>query len=170
MAEETKRNEFSFSKEEAEAAARCETGIGDLPSVAAFWIALIVLLSIAVRIIFDIPLPPMRVIGMYGVTALLWILFSIYIRHRIRITAAAIMKRYLHLVTEEERFSVYEFADEIRYHADYNEIATVEKGEYIYRITAPIGRICIPVRAMPSEMKERLESLESAEHITRRWM
>lgn len=170
MAEEIKRTEFSFSREEAEAAARCETGIGDLPSVAAFWIALVMLLSIAARILFDIPLPATGLLGMYGVTALLWILFSVYIRHRIRITAAAIIKRYLHLVTEEERFSVYEFADEIRYHAAYSEIAAVEKGEYIYRITAPIGRICIPVRVVPSEMKERLETLENAEHITRRWM
>ena len=170
MEEDVRRTGFSFSGEEAEAAARCETGVGDLPSAAAFWMVLIILLSLGVRVIFDLPLPPLSTIGLYGATALLWILFSVYIRHRIRVTAEDIKRRYLHLVTEKEGFSVYEFEREIRYHAAYSEISAVEKGDHIYRITAPIGRICIPLKDVPEEMKARLETLEGAQHITRRWM
>ena len=46
MAEEIRQKEFSFSEKEAEAAARCELGLGDLPRKALFWAAVIILMSI----------------------------------------------------------------------------------------------------------------------------
>ena len=170
MAEDLKQTEFSYNEKEAEAVARCETGVGDLPSKAAFWIILMILITISIRIIFELPLPPMSMMGMYGATLLLWILFSVYIRHRIRVTAEDLKKRTLYLVWEEEGFSVYEFSSELRYHTAYEEIASVEKGEQIYRITSPMGRICIPVRTAPAEFRDMIEKRENVQIITRRWM
>lgn len=170
MAEDFKQTEFSYNEEEAAAVAKCEVGTGDLPEKTAFWIILAVLLTIGIRIVLELPVPPLNVLGMYGATLLLWILFMIYIRHRLRVTAEDIRKRSLILVTEEEGFSVYEFSTDLRYHARFEEITSVERGEHIYRISAPVGRICIPVRTAPAALRDRLETLEKAEHLERRWM
>ena len=170
MADELRQTEFSFSEKEAEAAARCELGVGDLPRKMLFWAALILLLSVGVRILLDIPLPSLRMLGMYGAAVLTWVLFLSYIRIRLRDTAREMGKRTLYLTEEEDGLTIHEFSTELRYHTRFSEITTVEKGEYICRITSPMGRICIPVSAMSSSLRERLDSLEGAQHITRDWM
>ncbi len=170
MAEEIRQKEFSFSEKEAEAAARCELGVGDLPRKALFWAALIILLSIGARILLDMPLPSLKMTGMYGAAVLAWALFLVYIRIRLRDTARELAKRTLYLTEEENGFTVHEFSTEMRYHARFEEITAVEKGEYICRITSPMGRICIPVRAMSSGFRDALDSLEGAQHMMRDWM
>ena len=170
MAEEKRQREFSFSEKEAEAAARCELGVGDLPRKTLFWAALIILLSIGARILLDMPLPSLRMAGMYGAAALAWTLFLIYIRIRLRDTAREMGKRSLILTEEADGFTVHEFSTEMRYHARFDEITAVEKGEYICRITSPMGRICIPVSAMSSGFRDRLDALEGAQHTVREWM
>lgn len=170
MAEDYRQTEFSFSEKEAEAAARCELGVGDLPGKAMFWAALILLVSIGVRILTDMPLPSFRMLGMYGAAALAWVLFLIYIRIRLRDTARELRKRTLFLSEDESGFMVHEFSTELRYHARFKDITAVEKGEYICRITSPMGRICIPIRAMSSALRDTLDGLEGAQHITRDWM
>ena len=170
MTDGSRQTAFTFSEKEAEATARCELGVGDLPRKTLFWAALILLVSIGVRIIMDLPLPSFRMMGMYGAAALVWVLFLSYIRIRLRDTAAELRKRTLFLTEEEDGLTVHEFSTELRYHTRFSEITAVEKGEYIFRITSPMGRICIPVSAMSSSLRERLEGLEGAQHITRDWM
>ena len=170
MAEQNNQKAFSFSEKEAEAAARCEVGTGDLPEKTAFWMALAILLSLGVRLIFELPLPPFSMIGIYGAVALVWILFMIYIRSRIKATAKDIAGRTLFLHIEEDGFAVYEFSTELRYCTLNRDITEVEKGEYIYRITSPMGRICLPLREMPAEFRDRLEQLEGAAHSVKSWM
>ena len=170
MAETIKQTAFSFDDNEAKAVARCEVGTGDLPGKATFWLVFAVLVSLGIRVIFDLPLPSVNMLGIYGATALLWILFLLYIRHRLRVTDEELKKRSLILVEEDEGFALYEFSTELRYHAGYDEITSVEKGEHIYRISAPMGRICLPVRKIPSEFKVKLDSLEGAKQIPRSWM
>ena len=170
MPEDIRQTIFQFDEEEAKAAARCETGTGDMPEKATFWLALAVLVTLGARILLDLPLPQLNILGMYGATALLWILFLIYIRHRLKITAEELKKRELILVDDENGLALYEFSMELRYRAGYEEITSVEKGEHIYRITAPMGRICLPARKLPAELRDRLESLDSAQQVTRSWM
>ena len=170
MAETVKQTAFSFDDNEAKAVARCEVGTGDLPGKATFWLVFAVLVSLGIRVIFDLPLPSVNMLGIYGATALLWILFLFYIRHRLHVTEEELKKRSLILVEEDEGFALYEFSTELRYHAGYDEITSVEKGEHIYRISAPMGRICLPVRKIPSEFREKLDSLEGAKQIPRSWM
>ena len=170
MAEEIRQTTFSFDEDEAKAVARCEVGVGDLPGKATFWIVFAVLLSVGAGIILELPLPSANMLGIYGATALLWILFMIYIRHRLRVTEEELKKRTLILVEETGGFALYEFSTELRYHAGYEEITAVEKGDHIYRISAPMGRICLPVRKIPSEFRDRLESLKDARQIPRNWM
>ena len=170
MAETIKQTAFSFDDNEAKAVARCEVGTGDLPGKATFWLVFAVLVSLGIRVIFDLPLPSVNMLGIYGATARLWILFLLYIRHRLRVTDEELKKRSLILVEEDEGFALYEFSTELRYHAGYDEITSVEKGEHIYRISAPMGRICLPVRKIPSEFKVKLDSLEGAKQIPRSWM
>jgi hypothetical protein len=170
MAETVKQTAFSFDDNEAKAVARCEVGTGDLPGKATFWLVFAVLVSLGIRVIFDLPLPSVYMLGIYGATALLWILFLFYIRHRLHVTEEELKKRSLILVEEDEGFALYEFSTELRYHAGYDEITSVEKGEHIYRISAPMGRICLPVRKIPSEFRVKLDSLEGAKQIPRSWM
>ncbi|MBQ5341254.1 MAG: hypothetical protein J6W57_04535 [Oscillospiraceae bacterium] len=170
MAETIKQTAFSFDDNEAKAVARCEVGTGDLPGKATFWLVFAVLVSLGIRVIFELPLPSANMLGIYGATALLWILFLFYIRHRLHVTEEELKKRSLILVEEDEGFALYEFSTELRYHAGYDEITSVEKGEHIYRISAPMGRICLPVRKIPSEFREKLDSLEGAKQIPRSWM
>lgn len=170
MAEGIKQTTFSFDEEEAKAVARCEVGVGDLPGRATFWLVLAVLVSLGIRILFDLPLPSMNMLGLYGATALLWILFLIYIRHRLRVTEEELKKRTLILVQEETGFALYEFSTELRFHTGYEEITSVEKGEHIYRISAPMGRVCLPVKKMPAEFRDRIDSLSEAENTPRSWM
>ncbi|MBP1554890.1 MAG: hypothetical protein J6U30_02300 [Oscillospiraceae bacterium] len=170
MAETVKQTAFSFDDNEAKAVARCEVGTGDLPGKATFWLVFAVLVSLGIRVIFDLPLPSVNMLGIYGATALLWILFLLYIRHRLHVTEEELKKRSLILVEEDEGFALYEFSTELRYHAGYDEITSVEKGEHIYRISAPMGRICLPVRKIPSEFRVKLDSLEGAKQIPRSWM
>ena len=170
MAETVKQTAFSFDDNEAKAVARCEVGTGDLPGKATFWLVFAVLISLGIRVIFELPLPSANMLGIYGATALLWILFLFYIRHRLHVTEEELKKRSLILVEEDEGFALYEFSTELRYHASYDEITSVEKGEHIYRISAPMGRICLPVRKIPSEFREKLDSLEGAKQIPRSWM
>ncbi|MBQ5342140.1 MAG: hypothetical protein J6Z24_01580 [Oscillospiraceae bacterium] len=170
MAETVKQTAFSFDDNEAKAVARCEVGTGDLPGKATFWLVFAVLVSLGIRVIFDLPLPSVNMLGIYGATALLWILFLFYIRHRLHVTEEELKKRSLILVEEDEGFALYEFSTELRYHAGYDEITSVEKGEHIYRISAPMGRICLPVRKIPSEFRVKLDSLEGAKQIPRSWM
>ena len=170
MAETIKQTTFSFDGDEAKAVARCEVGTGDLPGKTTFWLVFAVLISLGIRVLFDLPLPSVNMLGIYGATALLWILFLFYIRHRLHVTEEELKKRSLILVEEDEGFALYEFSTELRYHAGYDEITSVEKGEHIYRISAPMGRICLPVRKIPSEFREKLDSLERAKQIPRSWM
>ena len=170
MAETVKQTAFSFDDNEAKAVARCEVGTRDLPGKATFWLVFAVLVSLGIRVIFDLPLPSVNMLGIYGATALLWILFLFYIRHRLHVTEEELKKRSLILVEEDEGFALYEFSTELRYHAGYDEITSVEKGEHIYRISAPMGRICLPVRKIPSEFRVKLDSLEGAKQIPRSWM
>lgn len=170
MAAEIRQKEFSFSEKEAEAAARCELGVGDLPQKSLFWAALIILLSIGARILLEMPLPSLSMTGMYGAVILAWALFLIYIRIRLRDTARELSKRTLFLTEEENGFTVHEFSTEMRYHTRFDEITAVEKGEYICRITSPMGRICLPVSAMSSGFRDTLDSLEGAQHTMREWM
>ena len=170
MAETVKQTAFSFDDNEAKAVARCEVGTGDLPGKATFWLVFAVLVSLGIRVIFDLPLPSVNMLGIYGATALLWILFLFYIRHRLHVTEEELKKRSLILVEEDEGFALYEFSSELRYHAGYDEITSVEKGEHIYRISAPMGRIGLPVRKIPSEFRVKLDSLEGAKQIPRSWM
>ena len=170
MAETVKQTAFSFDDNEAKAVARCEVGTRDLPGKATFWLVFAVLVSLGIRVIFDLPLPSVNMLGIYGATALLWILFLFYIRHRLHVTEEELKKRSLILVEEDEGFALYEFSTELRYHAGYDEITSVEKGEHIYRISAPMGRRCLPVRKIPSEFRVKLDSLEGAKQIPRSWM
>ena len=144
--------------------------MGDLPSRTVFWVILTALFSIGIRVVADMPVPSLSVLGMYGATLLLWVLFMVYIKHRLSVTARDIENRTLYLLTEEDGISVYEFSTELRYHTAFEEITEVERGDLIYRISAPMGRICIPVRSSPAELRDRLESLEGAVPTARRWM
>jgi|GEM_PF-2139889 len=170
MAEDIKRTVFSFGEEESEAAARCEVGTGDLPERASFWMVLVILLTIGARIMMDLPLPSLQMTGMYAAALLMWVLFLIYIKFRLRKTAEDLRKRELVLITSGEGFAVYEFSTDLRYHTAFSEITSVERGDHVYRITSPMGRICLPVRKLPAEFRDRLEQLPDAAHTARRWM
>ena len=170
MAGEIRQNEFSFSEKEAEAVARCELGVGDLPRKALFWAALIILLTIGARILLEMPLPSLRMTGMYGAVILAWTLFLVYIRIRLRDTARELAKRTLFFSEEGDGFTLHEFSTEMRYHARFDEITAIEKGEYICRITSPMGRVCLPVRVLSSGFRDTLDQLEGAQHMTREWM
>lgn len=170
MTEKIKQTTFSFDEDEAKAVARCEVGVGDLPGRATFWLVFAVLISVGAGVIFELPLPSVNMLGIYGATVLLWILFLFYIRHRLRVTEEDLKKRTLILVEEDSGFALYEFSTELRFHAGYDEITAVEKGDRIYRISAPMGRVCLPVRKIPAEFRDRIDSLKDAQQITRNWM
>ena len=160
---------FYLSPDEAAAVAKAETGIGDLPRQMSFGLVLTVIAVILIRMIMDLPLPSFRMIGAYAVAFTAWIGLIIYSKFRVNQTAQELKDKPFYLRVSEEGLSAGKYRDDLSYRAAWNEIQMVESGSLIYRITSPMGRLCLPKTALSAEERGKLESLETV-RIEKKWM
>lgn len=164
------RREFRFTKEEAEITARCEIGVGDLPRRLSVILASALAAVLLLRIILDMPLPSFATLGCYAAALAGWIIMLVYIRRRLGITSRDIASRTLYLYWGDEGAEMYEPAGDLRYHARFDEITAVERGDRVCRISAPMGRICFPLRLLDAGELKQLDGLENAKHLRKDWM
>ena len=165
------RRRFVFTDEEAAIVARCEIGVGDLPRRLYCWMAIALLFVFALRPALGMPLlPSFAVLGCYAAAAAAWIILMVYIDRRLKITARDIASRELYLYFGKDGVEMYEDTESLRYHAPFPDISLVERGDRVCRITAPMGRICFPLRLLSAEELRQLDGLENAGHLRRDWM
>ena len=160
---------FYLSPEEALAVAKAETGIGNLPVQMSFALVVMVIAVILIRMIMDLPLPSFRMIGAYAVAFVAWTGLITYSKFKVRSTAEELNGKPYCLSVSEAGISAGKFRDDLSYRTQWNDIQIIEKGSVIYRITSPMGRLCLPRTALSSEEREKLESLEAV-HVERSWM
>lgn len=160
---------FYLSSEEAEVIAKAETGIGDLPRQLSMGMVIMLMAVIILRIIMDLPLPSFRMLGAYMVAIVAWITLVSFSRVRISRTAEEMKNKPFYLKVSETGIFAGKFSDDFSYHSSWNDIQVVEKGTYIYRITSPMGRLCLPRTALSSVERDKLESLEAIQ-VEKKWM
>ena len=170
MNEESERREFRFTEEEAYITARCEIGVGDLPRKLSTVLAIAALFTAAVRLIMGLPLPSFAMLGCYAAALAAWVIMMVYIRWRLKVTAKDIASRDLYLYYGDDGVEMYEVTERLRYHAPFDDITAVERGDRVCRITAPMGRICFPLRLLSASELQKLDGLEKAGHLRRDWM
>ncbi len=170
MNEGTERIEFRFTEEEAMITARCEIGVGDLPRRLSLILAAATLAVFGLRLAKKMPLPSFSMMGCYAAAAAAWIIMLVYIKKRLSMTARDIASRTLYLYYGEDGAELYEVTERFRYHAPFGDITAVERGDKVCRITAPMGRICFPLRLLSASQLQKLDGLENAKHIRRDWM
>lgn len=158
-----------MSPEDAEIIARADTGTGDLPRLLSTGMIIAMTAIILLRMILEMPLPSFKVLGAYAVALVAWISMLLYVRFRVKATAEEIKGKPFYLRVNGEGIAAGKFEDDLSYRALWDEIEVVEKGDRIYRITSPMGRLCLPRTALSSDERERLESLEAI-IINRNWM
>lgn len=169
MNENAERREFSYDDREAEIVARCETGAGDLPRTMTVWFACGIVAVALLRIIRNMPLPTLQMLGCYAAAITAWVLFTVFINYRIRQTAAELKKRILILYFGDDGIELYEYTTELRYHCRFEDIELVERGDSICRVTSRTGRICLPLRLLSAEEIRKLDA-STERNIRRDWM
>ena len=148
----TRTEPFIYTAEEAAAAARYELGVGELPFYLSLLLAACFGAVLLVRTRMGLSLlPPFSVLSAYAAAVAAWCIFLVYIRIRLRQTAAALQKRSFTLLAEKEGFAVFEFDSASRYHAAYADITAVKSEPPVLCITAPMGRVCLPHRIFTAE-------------------
>ena len=75
---------FYLSPEEAEAVAKAETGIGDLPRQMSMGLVIMLMAVIVLRIIMDMPLPSLKAIGAYVVALVAWVILVVHSRFKVK--------------------------------------------------------------------------------------
>ena len=160
---------FYLSPEEAEVIAKADTGTGDLPRKLSFGMVIMFIAVILLRMIFDMPLPSMRTMGFYLVAVLAWIGIVVYSGIKVKQTAEELKGKAFYVKVTDEGIAAGKHQDDLSFHAMWNDIQIVEKGSLIYRITSPMGRLCLPRTALSSWEREKLESLDTI-LVNSNWM
>lgn len=150
---------FYLNTEEAEAVARADTGAGDLPRQLSTGMVVIMIFIILIRMILYMPFPSFRTLGAYAVALVAWILMIWYVKHRVRITRDELKGKPYFLRISETEIAAGKYEDNLSFRTTWNEIGKVEMGRWIYRITSPMGRLCLPKSALSAQERDRLESL-----------
>ena len=109
--------------------------------------------------ILYMPFPSFRTLGAYAVALVAWILMIWYVEHRVRITRDELKGKPYFLRISETEIAAGKYEDDLSFRTTWNEIGKVEMGRWIYRITSPMGRLCLPKSALSAEERDRLESL-----------
>ena len=170
MSDDIKPVRFAFTEKEAEAAARCELGIGDMPRTMSMILTAAVVLTVAVRIAKKMPLPSFRLMACYGACLAAWIFFLILTNRRLKRTAEDIRARDLYFSFDDIGLYLRDENSKRRFACSLDEVQAVEKGELICRVSCPAGRFCFPLRLADDLRMRELDSLQTASHITRSWM
>ena len=160
---------FYLSSEEAEAITKAETGIGDLPRHLSMGMVIMLMAVILLRMILDLPLPSFRMLGAYLVAIAAWLILVSFSGVRIRKTTEEIKNKPFFLKISEAEIFAGKYKDDYSYHVMWSDIQMVERGELIYRITSPMGRLCLPRTALTSAERDKLESLEAIQ-VEKKWM
>lgn len=158
----TRTEPFIYTAEEAAAAARHELGVGELPFYLSLLLAACFGAVLLARTRMGLSLlPPFSVLGVYAAAVGAWCIFLVYIRIRLRQTAAALQKRSFTLHVQQSGFAVFEFDTSSRYHAAYADITAVKSEQPVICITAPMGRVCLPQRIFTAEELVKLQQKHS---------
>ena len=160
---------FYLSPEEAEAVAKAETGIGDLPRQMSMGLVIMLMAVIVLRIIMDMPLPSLKAIGAYVVALVAWVILVVHSRFKVKQAAEELKGKPYYLRVSEAEVAAGKYRDDLTYHAVWNDIQMIERGSLIYRITSPMGRLCLPKTALSYEEREKLETLGTIQ-VERKWM
>ena len=160
---------FTFSPDEAEAVSRAETGSGDLPERMSGVMIVILIVSVLLRMVLDLPLPSVRTLGGYSVAVTGWLMLMFYVRHRKKAVRTELEKGQYYLFWSETGIGVGRYRDETFFQTEWQEIRVIEQGDRIFRITAPAGRLCLPNRILSAKERAFLNGL-AAEKVRVNWM
>lgn len=169
MSMENQVRAFTFSSEEAESVSRAETGTGDLPEKMSVAMLVILILSVFLRMILDLPLPSVMALGGYAVAITGWLAMMAYVNHRKKTVRTELEKGQYYLFWSETGIGAGRYRDETFFQAGWQDIQVIEQGDRICRITAPAGRLCLPNRILTAEERAFLNGL-AAEKIRVNWM
>ena len=164
-----RKTAFYLTQEEAEVAARCDMGIGDSLDRWPIYLVGILILWILARTVMGMPLPSFRLMGGYLIAAGAWILFLFFLKERKKLLREEYLGKPFYLTVSGEGIAVGKYPEEDFFRAAWTEIRQVEEGSEMIRLTADSGRVCLPVRILETEEREKIASLEVRKQ-RKKWM